>query len=227
MRGIAAGNATVTAKLGELAANVTIEVTVLGAPDSGPARPDVPAQDVIALFSNAYPEVPVRTWATEFSGPLVNVSQLRIGGDDVLAYSGVGFTDATGAIAELTGTLDLTDLDFLSFDVWLSGGPEDKWLMSVELLDLGENGVFDEDESDLRDSAGRVGLGVLDGSTLQGFAANQWHTIRVPLDQFRDGPTITQARMTQGRANFKQITFRAQTGAFFVDNLYFFASQEK
>jgi len=192
---VGGGTARVTAKLDTVDVSGTITLNVLAPPDVPAPTPTLPAGDVIALFSDAYVNVPVDTWRAEWSvcGP---VEDLAIGGNDTKAYTGLVYA----GIEFVTQLIDATGMTHVRLDVWAPVGS----VFRVKLVDFGEDGVYDlpVDQAELAFHAGST----------PAFVAGQWSVLDIPLDDF----TLTS------RAHLAQIVISSTDArTVFLDNVLF------
>jgi len=165
---VGGGTATVTAQLDTVTVDGEIVVNVLAPPNEAAPVPTYPAADVVSLFSDAYQDVPVDTWRTEWSvaGP---VEDMDIAGDAVKVY-----TDLTYAGIEfLSPTIDASDLTHLRLDVWAPTGT----IFRVKLVDFGADGAFgggDDSEWEL----------VFHAGSTPAFVPGEWSVLDIPLVDF-------------------------------------------
>lgn len=167
-------------------------------PSSAAAEPTEDAEDVISLFSGAYTDVAVTTWRTSWSSG--TLEDVQVDGNDVKKYSMLDFVgiEATG-----TNSIDVSGMDYLTFDVWTPNAT----LYRIKVVDFGADNNFgggDDSEAEVEYTSVSQGT---------------WNNHRINL---ADLATLT------GRENISQIIFSAQpTGAatLYIDNIYF--SREK
>ncbi len=187
------GVARVTAALGDIAATGTVTINAIGPPGTPAPAPTLPATDVIALFSNAYPNVAVDTWSATWDA--ADVADLEIAGDDVKAYTNVVFA----GIEFITNPVDATAMTHVHVDVYLPAGTT----FRMKLVDFGANGVFgggDDAEHELTSNA----------TTTPPIQPGTWSQLDLPLASFTGLTT---------RAHLAQIVI-AGAPTIFVDNLY-------
>ena len=94
--------------------------------------PTEPAQNVYSLFSNAYTNVPVDTWRTNWSASTFD--DVQIAGNATKRYTYLNYV----AIEKALQPLDLSDLDYINMDVW----SPDFTNFKIKLVDLGANAIF-------------------------------------------------------------------------------------
>jgi hypothetical protein len=108
---------------------VQIPVPTVAAP-----TPTTAATNVVSIFSNAYTNVPVSSFRTDWSSG--TMTDLQIAGNDTKKYSDLGFVGI-----ETTGTLvDATAMSYIHFDVWTPNMNE----LKFKLVDFGANGVWEQ-----------------------------------------------------------------------------------
>lgn len=96
--------------------------------------PTIPEEYVISMFSNAYTDVPVDTWKTDWS--VANYSELQIQGNDTKKYENLDFVGIETVGPNLIDASEMTDFHI---DVWTPNMTTFK----VKLVDFGANGVYD------------------------------------------------------------------------------------
>ena len=112
---LAVGSTTVTAKLGLVNATgaLTVNVTPQANPTTPAPTPTRLAADVKSLFSNAYTNVAVESWSTNWSSSSHSYTELQIAGNDtkkyeLYHYAGVEFIGAP---------VDATVYGFMHIDI--------------------------------------------------------------------------------------------------------------
>ena len=142
------------------------EVIVIPATDPTVAAPTPTAAqvDVMSMFSNAYTNVPVDTWKTEWSEAALE--EVQIAGNDTKKYTNLSFV----GIETVTSQLDITSKTFLNVDVW----SPDFTVFKIKLVDFGANGVYDGGD----DKEHEV--------TYTAPAQSQWITYHIPLANFEN-----------------------------------------
>lgn len=201
------GTATISAKLGALDVAGQLNLTVV--PSTGPSTaaptPTLPASDVIALFSDAYPERPVDTWVTSWSPGSNQLSDLDIGGNKLKKY-----TPQTFLGIEFAGTkaIDATAMTHFHLDVWTRNAPE----LRVKLVNWASNGQFNNGVG--------VTAGELNVASFGALTPQQWVSYDIPLSAFASaqpplGPLSARSFLAQ------LILITPQNGSVFVDNIYF------
>lgn len=200
---IGMGSATVTAKFGEMEAKGSISVTVMELPPRA-SVPTVPAENVISLFSNAYTNVHVDTWATGWLYSTAVLQELQIEGDDVKLYTNLNFN----GIEFASQTIDATQMTHFHMDIWTPDPTAPPAAFKVLLVDFGANGVFgggDDVSHELTFTA----------NTTPALATRQWVQLDIPLSAFTGLTT---------RKHLAQLVISGDPNTVFVDNVYFYRS---
>ncbi|MDI5889336.1 T9SS type A sorting domain-containing protein [Flavobacterium yafengii] len=117
--------------------------------------------DVISMFSNAYTNVPITTWRTDWSAGS-NLTDLQIAGNDTKKYTNLSYFGV-----DVTGTIDATQMLYFHIDVWTP----DLTAFRVKLVDFGANGVYQGGDD--------VEFEVTRTPTLSG-----WNSYDIPLSEF-------------------------------------------
>lgn len=200
---IGMGSATVTAKFGEMEAKGSISVAVMELPPRAPV-PTVPAENVISLFSNAYTDVHVDTWATGWLYSTAVLQELQIDGDDVKLYTNLNFN----GIEFASQTIDASQMTHFQMDIWTPDPTAPPAAFKVLLVDFGANGVFgggDDVSHELTFTA----------NTTPALATRRWVQLDIPLSAFTGLTT---------RKHLAQLVISGDPNTVFVDNVYFYRS---
>ncbi|WP_026705375.1 T9SS type A sorting domain-containing protein [Flavobacterium soli] len=126
--------------------------------------PILPQADVISLFSNAYTNVAVDTWKTEWSD--ATLEDVQIAGDDVKKYDPLVFV----GVETVTSQIDASGMTAFNVDVW----SPDFTVFKIKLVDFGPNGVFqggDDSEHEI---------------TFNSPAQSTWNSYTIPLAEFEN-----------------------------------------
>lgn len=172
IRAVGAGNATLTARLGNIDAQGALIVRVGAAPTVGAPAPTFPAAKVISLFSNAYSNVPVDTWSATWDQ--ATVSDFRVAGDDMKVYTSLVFA----GIEFAQHTIDASVMTHFHVDVWAPNAT----IFKVKLVDFGADGVFDPPGDPNRDDSEHE-LTFDSGSTPP-LVSGTWVRLDIPLADF-------------------------------------------
>ncbi len=197
------GTAKVTAQFGTMNAAGSITVAVGDSPDPAPV-PTVPAENVISLFSNAYTNVPIDTWATGWLYSTAVLQEIQIGGDDVKLYTELNFN----GIEFASQTIDATSMTRFHMDIWTPDPTALPAAFKVLLVDFGANGVFDGGDDVSHEITFRA-------NTNPSLATKQWVQLDVPLSAFTGLTT---------RAHLAQLVISGDPNTVYVDNVYFYST---
>ncbi|WP_206196598.1 hypothetical protein [[Flexibacter] sp. ATCC 35103] len=124
--------------------------------------PTKAATDVISMFSDAYTNVPVATWRTDWSA--ATLEETAVAGNAVKKYSDLNFVGI-----EPTATIDASAMTHFHVDVWSADFTE----FRIKLVDFGPNGVYngggDDKEHEVKFTAPTKGT---------------WVSLDIPLTEF-------------------------------------------
>ena len=170
------------------------------APTMAAPTPTEAAANVISLFSNAYTDVAVDTWRTDWSSS--SYEEIQVDGNDTkryydLDFNGVEFTGAN--------SIDATGMTNLRIDVW----SPDATNFGINLVDFGADNAFGGGD----DTNFQVNY---DGTTMPAVTTGNWISFDIPLTDFTGIASF---------ANLSQMILVGQpTGSstIFVDNIYFY-----
>ncbi len=159
--------------------------------------PTLDASIVISMFSDAYTDVTVDTWRTDWS--IAELSDTLIANNAVKKYSALNNV----GIETASNQIDASAMTHFHVNVWTADATEIK----IKLVDFGANGTYD-------------GPGQGDDKeheiVIENPAQQEWVSLDIPLTDFTG--------LTTG-SNLTQYIFSgAPTGAntIFVDNMYFY-----
>ena len=163
-------------------------------PTQAAPTPTQAAANVISLFSEAYTNVPVDTWRTDWSA--ATLEDVTVDGNPTKKYSMLDFV----GIETVSNTIDATGMTHFHIDVWSS----DFTLFAIKLVDFGADGAFgggDDVEHQINYDA-----------PMQG----GWVSYDIPLSDFTG--LTTRSNIAQ------YILVGQPTGAttVYVDNVYFY-----
>jgi hypothetical protein len=102
-------------------------------PATAAPTPSHAAGDVISLFSDAYDDVTVDTYKTDWS--VATLEEVSVEGNATLKYTSLDFA----GIETTTSTIDATGMTHFHIDVWSSNFTS----FSVKIVDFGADGAFD------------------------------------------------------------------------------------
>lgn len=198
-----AGNANITAKLGDLPATGALAITSIGAPllptTRAPAPPTRDASNVVSLYSNAYANVPVDTWNTRWQFSTADNFFVKVNNDDVIRYRNLNFV----GIEFKTPPVNTSAMRFFHMDIWTPNATELPNNFKVLLVDFGTNGVFGGGD----DSQSEITV------TRPALVTNNWVSIDIPLSEFSG---------LKSRAHLAQMVLSGTLPNVFVDNVYFY-----
>jgi hypothetical protein len=141
------------------------------APTVAAPAPTLAAADVISLFSDAYPDVPVDTWSTVWD--VTELADVQVAGNATKLYTNLVF-----AGIETIGTpVNATAMTHFRMDIWTPNPTAAPAVFKVKLVDLGANGAFgggDDVEHEV----------VLSASTNPAIRTGQWVTLDIPFSAF-------------------------------------------
>lgn len=162
-------------------------------PSAVAPAPTAPADDVISLFSDAYTNVAVDTWRTEWSA--ATLEEMSIDGNAIKKYSGLNFV----GIETVANQIDASDMSFFHTDVWTADATE----IRIKLVDFGADGAFDGGDD------------VEHEITISNPEKNTWISLHIPLSDF-SGLT-TKENISQ----LIYAAQPAGNATIFIDNVYF------
>jgi len=177
---------------GAATAEYTETITVF---DLGPAPdPTLPGDGVISLFSDAYDNVPVDTWKTDWS--IATLEDLQIAGNNTKKYSSLNFV----GIETVSSMINATSMTHFHTDIWSDNLTEFK----IKLVDFGANAAYgggDDVEHEI---------------IISNPAQEQWVSINIPLSSFTG--LTTRGHIAQ------LIYAGSPSGAasVYIDNVYFY-----
>lgn len=163
-------------------------------PSTAAPTPTRPASTVISLFSDAYTDVPVDTWRTDWSSAAFE--DVLIAGNATKKYTELDFV----GIETVANQIDATAVTHIHLDVWTP----DATLFGIKLVDFGADGAFDggDDVEQQIDFANP--------------AQGQWISYDIPLSEF--AALTTRSNLAQ----FILVGQPTGNATIYVDNLYFY-----
>ncbi len=166
-------------------------------PSEAAPTPTRAADDVISLFSNAYTNVPVDTWRTDWSA--ADLADIEIQGNSTKRYTNLDFV----GIETVANQIDITGMTHMHMNIWT---PNLETFL-IKLVDFGSNGIFDgPGQGD--DTEGTI---VLENPT-----RSQWLSVNIPLAQFSG---------LANKRNIAQLILACTPvgqGTVYLDNVYFY-----
>ncbi|MEY3420542.1 MAG: hypothetical protein RIR48_827, partial [Bacteroidota bacterium] len=163
-------------------------------PTTAAPTPTRKASDVISLFSNAYTNVPVDTWRTDWSA--ATLEEVQIQTNATKKYSKLDFV----GIETVAKQVDITNMTHIHVDIW----SPDFTFFGVKLVDFGADGAF---------GGGNDREHQVDFNTP---GKGQWVSLDIPIASFTG--------LTTKKNIAQIIFVGRPTGAttVFVDNVYFY-----
>ncbi len=162
-------------------------------PTAAAPTPTVAAANVISLFSDAYTDVTVDTWRTDWSQ--ADFEDVMVAENATKKYSNLSFV----GIETIANQIDATSMTHFHLDVWTADATE----IRIKLVDFGADGSFDGGD----DTEHEI--------VIANPAQNQWLSLDIPLSDFTG--LINRDKISQ------LILSGNPSGAMtlYVDNIYF------
>jgi hypothetical protein len=170
---------------------------------AAPTPPARDAADVVSLFSDAYTDVTVDTWKTDWS--IAVLADVDIAGNATKEYTNLNFV----GIETVAEQVDATGMTHFHVDIWTPNAES----LEIKLVDFGPNGAFDGPGAG-DDTEGSIFLNADSTPPAQG----EWISLDIPLADFEAAGLTT-------RANIAQLIFAATPSdnvTLYVDNVYFY-----
>jgi hypothetical protein len=187
------GNATVLVTAGNGTTTATYTISYFYASPENPA-PTPTETSVVSMYSDAYTNVEVDTWRTDWSQSTFEATTIK--GNATLKYTNLGFN----GIETIKKSVDASGMTTLNMDVW-SPNITVFYVKLVSFLGDGFAGANGDSEANLN-----VNL-----------TANQWNKISIPLKDFTDAGLKSLSELNQ----FIFTSTPFGSGIAFVDNIYF------
>lgn len=206
IRALGLGTATVSATLGGLAVDGTVEVSV-GEAAPGPTEPaptpTFAASNVISLYSNAYTNVLVDKWSADWDD--ATVSDIVVDGDDVKKYSNLVFA----GIEFTTQLIDASEMTHLYMDMWTPDPTAAPAVLKIKLVDFGADGVFgggDDAEHEV----------TLTSASTPALASNRWVGLDIPLSLFAG---------LRSKGHLAQMIISGDPNTVYLDNILLYSGE--
>lgn len=166
---------------------------IITQPEAAAPIPFLDESEVISMFSDAYTDVTVDTWRTDWSA--ATLEDITIEGNAVKKYSDLDFV----GIETVNDQIDASEMEYFHTDVWTADATEFK----IKLVDFGADGAFgggDDVEHEV---------------IISNPERNTWTALKIPLSDFTG--LSTRANISQ------LIYAAQPTGSatIFIDNVYF------
>ena len=175
--------------------NITFSASgsTLAEPTVAAPTPTALAANVISMFSNAYTNVTVNTWRTDWSAGIL--TDMQVAGNDVKKYSSLDFigVEAVGA-----NVINASTMEHFNIDVWTPNVTTFK----IKLVDFGADGAYaggDDKEHELSFTP----------------TDEVWNTYKIALSDFTGLTTKSHI------AQIIFVGVPTGTGVVYIDNVYF------
>ncbi len=196
---LSAGTAVITANMGDMEAEGSLIVESKGAFQNAPT-PTHPAEDVISIYTEAYPNIQVDYYNGYWEPFQTTLSEdFEVNGDFVLNYTNFNFV----GIQFSDPTVDATEMTHLHINIYFPNALPEGANFQIELVDFGADGVFEGDDN----SSHRLTF------TSPTLVSQEWITLDIPLSDF----TGLNARAHLGQIIFEGVSITN----FYADNIYF------
>ncbi|RZJ68697.1 MAG: glycosyl hydrolase family 16 [Flavobacterium sp.] len=196
---IGAGTAVITATVGGVAAAGSLTINSSGAYVHAPT-PTADPSDVISIFTDVYPNVPVNYYNGFWAPYQTTLSaDFTVEGDNVLNYTNFNFV----GIEFSSPTVDASAMSHLRMDVYIPNALPAGANFKVGLNDFGADGAF----------GGGNDTGFTLTFTAPTLVAQGWVSLNIPLANFTG---------LASRAHLGQIVLEGTNITnFYADNIYF------
>jgi len=152
------------------------------------------AAGVISMFSNAYSNVEVDTWRTDWSAAVLE--DIQIQGNDTKKYSNLNFV----GVETVSKQIDISGMSHIYMDMWTPN----MTTFRIKLVDFGTDGAFgggDDTEHEV---------------IIENPGLTQWNRLDIPLTQF----TNLTGKKNIAQLIFSGIPVGG--GTVYIDNVYFY-----
>ncbi|MEN0002870.1 MAG: hypothetical protein AAF798_01955 [Bacteroidota bacterium] len=163
-------------------------------PEMAAPTPSVPAGDVISLFSDAYTDVPVDTWRTEWSAAAFE--DVLVDGNPTKKYAALDFA----GIETVMNQIDATGMTHVHMDVWSPNSTQFRF----KIVDFGPDGGFDGGDDTEHELLFEMP------------ATGTWVSYDIPLSDF------VGLTNRQNLAQYILASAPAGASTIFVDNFFFY-----
>ena len=187
------GDATVLVTAGNGTTTATFTISYFYASPENPA-PTPTETSVLSMYSDAYTNVEVDTWRTDWSQSTFEATKIK--DNATLKYTNLGFN----GIETIKNPVDASSMTTLNMDVW----SPNITVFNIKLVTFLGDGFAGPNG----DSEAIIGVNL---------TANQWNKISIPLKDFTDAglKSLTELNQFIFTCNF------FGSGIVYVDNIYF------
>lgn len=150
--------------------------------------------NVISMFSDAYTNVTVDTWATSWSAAAL--TDITIQGNPTKKYTNLDFV----GVETVANTIDASGMEFFYLDMWSPNAT----FFAVKLVDFGADGAFgggDDTEHQIN---------------IENPAQEEWVSVNLPLSSF------TGLASTEHLAQYIFVGQPTGASTVYVDNVFFY-----
>lgn len=188
------GDATITARVGNVIAGGSLKVQSQGAFEHAPTPTHDPAK-VISIFSDAYPNVPVNYYNGYWAPYQTTLSaDFEVNGDHVLHYTNFNFV----GIEFSSPTVDATAMTHLHLDIYLPNPLSANAPFRIEVVDFGSGGT---------------GTFTTNITVAQ---SQQWISLNIPFSN------LTGLSSRANLAQIIFVDVNNNISSFYADNIYFY-----
>jgi len=184
--------------------NILVPEGVLPPPPDEPEEPaptpTLAAENVISLFSNPYPDVPVDTWSADWDA--ADVEDVQIEGNDTKLYTNLVYA----GIEFISNPIDASDMLYFHMDIWTPDPTDLPAVFRIKLVDFGADGAYgggDDSEHEL----------TFDANSDPALVTREWVQFDIPLSAFTG---------LQAREHLAQLIISGDPNTVYVDNIYFY-----
>lgn len=199
---LSAGTSEISATLGSIVATGSMVINSTGQVEGPTTRapiPNVPADRVISMYTNVYPNVPIDTWNTRWEFSTAEEFFIQVQGDDVIRYRNLNFV----GIEFASSTIDASDMTHFHLNIWTPDNTSTPATFKVLLVDFGPDNAFGGgDDSSHEITIARPTL-----------VSESWVTIDIPMSSFAG---------LQNRANLAQLVLSGDLPNIYLTNVYFY-----
>ncbi len=198
------GTAEITATLGSLNASGALIIESVGNFTPAPTPTEAPS-DVISIFSDAYENVPVDFY-NGFYAPFQTTtsSDFTVDGNSVLGYENFNFVGIE--FNQNVPTIDASDMDFLSLDVFFPDDVPVNSQLNVNLRDFGADDSFDGGDDTI----------VSTSISTPALESGEWIRINLDISGMANKSNLGQIVLDADPAQTNPLV----GSTFYVDNIY-------
>ena len=168
-------------------------------PETAAPTPTVPPENVISLFSNAYSDVLVDTWSTEWDQ--ADVQDVQIQDNDTKLYTNLVFA----GIEFATETIDASEMTHFHLDMWTPDSTEIPAEFKIKLVDYGADGAWGGDDDVEHELT-------FDETTNPPLESETWISFDIPLADFSNLVTVE---------HLAQLIISGDPNTYYIDNVFF------